>query len=104
MVLIHIICDSQKQAADIVDFLIDEKLMLNPLVSSKLLHKQLKNGQKKSFKRTIVMGTTKALLFNKINHHIKEKFPNNTPLVYAMPIIYMDETQSEDLRLSTERV
>nr|WP_298924198.1 hypothetical protein [uncultured Allomuricauda sp.] len=103
MVLIHIICDSPAQANDIVDFLIDEKLMLNALVSNKVLHKRSKNGQKESLEQTLVMGTTKALLFNKINKRIKKKFAENLPLIYAMPIIYMDEAQSADLRSSTEK-
>lgn len=104
MVLIHIISNSSKQATDIVDFLIDEKLMLNALVSNKMLHKRLKNGQKESFEQTLVMGTTKALLFNKISQIIKEKFLDNPPLIYAMPIIYMDEHQTLQLQTKTKTV
>lgn len=104
MVLIHIICDSPAQANDIVDFLIDEKLMLNALVSNKILHKRLKNDRKKSFEQTLVMGTTKALLFNKINKQIKKKFAKNFPLIYAMPIIYMDEHLNLELQTKTQKV
>ncbi|PWL40196.1 hypothetical protein DKG77_05065 [Flagellimonas aquimarina] len=104
MVLIHIICDSPKQANEIVDFLIDEKLMLNPFLSHKTLYKPKKNGEEKSFEQTLVMGTTKALLFNTINKTIKKRFAKNPPLTYAMPIIYMDEHQNLELQTKTQKV
>lgn len=104
MVLIHILCSSPAQANNIVDFLIDEKLMLNALVSSKMLHKRLKNGQNESFEQTLIIGTTKALLFNKIKKSIKKKFLENLPLIYAMPIIYMDEHQNLELQTKTLKV
>lgn len=104
MVLIHIICSSPTQANDMVDFLIDEKLMLNALVSNKMLYKRFKNNQRENFEQILVMGTTKALLFNKINKRIKKKFAENLPLIYAMPIIYMDEHQNLELQTKTQKV
>ncbi|AWX44133.1 hypothetical protein HME9304_01133 [Flagellimonas maritima] len=103
MVLVHIICNSSEQATRIVDFLIEERLMLNALVSDKLLYKQRRNDEKESFEQTLIMGTTKALLFTKINERIQRKFIKNPPLIYAMPIIYMDEKQSKNLRKKTEK-
>lgn len=50
------------------------------------------------------MGTTKALLFNKIKKRIKKKFLENLPLIYAMPIIYMDEHQNLELQTKTLKV
>ena len=104
MVLMHICCNSETQAEEVVDFLLEERLVLDALVSDKLLYKRLQNDEKKSFGQTLVMGTTKALLFTKINQKIKEKYPFNTPLVYAMPIIYMDPNQAEKLKNNTEKV
>ncbi|TAI47920.1 hypothetical protein [Flagellimonas allohymeniacidonis] len=104
MVLMHICCNSATQAEEVVDFLLDEKLVLDALVSDKLLYKRVQNKAKKSFGQTLVMGTTKALLFTKINKKIKEKYPSNTPLVYAMPIIYMDPLQEKKLKKNTEKV
>lgn len=104
MVLIHIICDSPTQANEIVDFLIDEELMLNAFLSNKTLYKRKKNGKEESLEQTLVMGTTKALLFNTINERIKKKFAKNPPPTYAMPIIYMDEHQNLELQTKTQKV
>lgn len=104
MVLIHICCQSTGQAKEIVDFLLEEKLVLDALVSDKLLYKQSNSNKKKSFEQTLVMGTTKALLFAKINRKIKDKYPTNTPMIYAMPIVYMDNSQEEMLKSRTEKV
>ena len=104
MILIHISCETSKQANAIVDFLIDEKLMLNALVSDNLLHKQLDCGKRSSQPHYLIMGTTKALLFQKINQRVRAAYPENTPLIYAMPIVYMDDTQTTQLKTETEKV
>ncbi|MBS9462412.1 hypothetical protein KIM67_08325 [Flagellimonas sp. 389] len=104
MVLLHIVCYSPEQATAIVDFLLEEKLVLHAIVSNKLVYKQLNDNKKESFEQILVMGTTKALLFTKINQRIQKKFTEHPPLIYAMPIIYMDELQGDTLRVRTEKV
>nr|WP_299339007.1 divalent cation tolerance protein CutA [Allomuricauda sp.] len=104
MVLIHICCQSASQAEEIVDFLLEEKLVLDALVSDKLLYKYSNNGKKQGFEQTLIMCTTKALLFTKINRRIKNKYPKSTPMVYAMPIVYMDQGQEKKLKNRTEKV
>ncbi len=104
MVLIHIICHDREQALEIVDFLIDEKLVLDAMVSEKLLFKKLTNGETESHDRILVMGSTKALLFKTINDRIRKRFKEAIPLLYAMPIIYMDENQTLELQTETQKV
>lgn len=104
MILVHISCTSSKQATDVADFLIDQKLMLDAMISDKMHYKQLDHGEKVSLPRFLVMGTTKALLFSRINRIISEKYKNEVPLLYAMPIIYTDEDQTNQLRYETEKV
>lgn len=104
MVLVHINCKSTEQADAVVTFLLEEKLMLNALVSQKMMYKTSLQGSIKADSRVLVMGTTKALLFTEINQKIVSRFPKETPLVYAMPIVYMDEKQSHVLRENTEKV
>ena len=104
MILLHISCNSSEQAYEIVDFLIDQKLMLDALVSDKMHFKQLNHGKKESLNQILIMGTTKALLFNKINQEIRGKYPTNMPLIYATPIIYMDSEQTQHLQEETEKV
>ncbi|WP_343488107.1 hypothetical protein [Allomuricauda sp. d1] len=104
MILVHIICKTKTQALDIVDVLINEKLVLDAMISDKLLFKQLKSGEMKSHERVLVMGTTKALLFNTINKIISGKYTDSPPLIYAMPIVYMDAEQTEELQQETIKV
>ncbi|MEL6976337.1 MAG: divalent cation tolerance protein CutA [Bacteroidota bacterium] len=104
MILVHINCKTVEQADAVVTFLLDEKLMLNALVSEKMMYKTSLQGNIKADSRVLVMGTTKALLFTPINQKIISHFPKETPLVYAMPIVYMDEEQGRFLRENTEKV
>ncbi|UJH66165.1 divalent cation tolerance protein CutA [Allomuricauda sp. SCSIO 65647] len=104
MVLVHIICESKSQALDIVDVLIEERLMLDAMISDKLLFKRLKSGETESHERTLVMGTTKALLFKTIDQRIKQVFTSTAPLVYAMPIVYMNAEQTQELQAETRKV
>jgi len=104
MILVHISCKTAAQANAVVTFLLEEKLMLNALVSEKMMYKTSLKGHIKADSRVLVMGTTKALLFTTINEKITSKFPKETPLVYAMPIVYMDEEQGHFLRENTERL
>ncbi len=104
MVLLHIVCENRKQAHSIVDELISEKLVLDAMISDKLLFKRLESGERKSEERTLVMGSTKALLFKKINDTIRTKHGSKMPLIYAMPIVYMDEQQTKELLEKTQKV
>ncbi len=104
MVLVHIICESKRQALNIVDVLIEERLMLDAMISDKLLFKRLKSGETESHERTLVMGTTKALLFKTIDQRIKKVFTSTPPLVYAMPIVYMNARQTQELQAETQKV
>lgn len=104
MILIHISCNTLTQALEIGDFLLNEKLLYNAMISEKLLNKHLQHGQKKGVEQTLVIGTTKALLFNEIKDAVRVHFSDDVPLIYAMPIIYMDEDQTEKLQTETQKV
>lgn len=104
MILLHISCNSADQANEIVDFLIDEKLMLDAMVSDKMGFKQLYHGKKESSRKVLIMGTTKALLFNKINQEIRERYSDSMPLIYATPIVYMDEHEAKNLQNELKKV
>lgn len=43
------------------------------------------------------MGKTKALLFNTIDELLKEKYKDNMPVIYSLPIVNMDWEQSKNL-------
>lgn len=104
MVLIHILCNSNSQSNDIVEVLLDKKLLFEAIISEKYTFKKLSKGKKESVKKTLVMGTTKALLFTKIIEVINSLFDDDIPQVYALPIIYMDDYHTIQLKAETEKV
>jgi len=50
------------------------------------------------------VGTTKALLFSTINTLIRVHYPKDTPIMYAVPIVYMDEAQTQEVIEGTAKV
>ncbi|WP_299443305.1 hypothetical protein [uncultured Aquimarina sp.] len=98
MILIHIITDNEDRAIEIADFLNKEKLILNSMILEKVsIRERLKNGTSQSTDRILIMGKTKALLFNTIDKKLREKYSGNMPILYSLPIINMDWEQADEL-------
>lgn len=105
MILAHIITKNKEQAVEIIEVLLERKLMLHAAVSEKTVYeKGESNCRLKSTKQTLIIGKTKALLFNDINQILKTYFPKNMPMLYAVPIVYMDEELAIVLRNNTAKV
>lgn len=105
MILIHVITPDSNQALEIADFLIREKLILNPLIQkNKMGRSMTADGNFVSSPQTLLIGKTKALLFTTIDKRLREKYPDNMPILYALPIVYMDWEQTDELMKETEKV
>jgi uncharacterized protein involved in tolerance to divalent cations len=105
MILAHIIAKNKKQALQIIAVLLEKKLLLHAAISKKTVFKNIDNQlQLKKQKQTLIIGKTKGLLFNSINQELKNRFSENMPMLYAVPIIYMDEEIATILRSSTAKV
>lgn len=105
MILAHIIAYDKQQALDIINLLMDEKLLLQAAVSEKTIYqKKSDDGALLCENRTLIIGKTKGLLFNAINEMLKKHFAENMPMLYSIPIIYMDETLATLLRENTAKV
>ncbi|GEM_PF-1188315 len=105
MILAHIIATDRIQALEIVNLLMDKKLLLQAAVSEKTIYqRKTKSGKLISESRTLIIGKTKGLLFSTINKELKKHFFENMPMVYAVPIIYMDEELANLLRENTAKV
>jgi uncharacterized protein involved in tolerance to divalent cations len=105
MILAHIIAKNKKQALQIVALLLEKELLLHAAISKKTVyqfdHKENRILQKK---QTLIIGKTKALLFEDINKQLKSHFLKNMPMLYAVPIVYMDEDLATFLRAGTAKV
>ena len=98
MILLHIISDDEEQAIEIVDFLMEESLLLEGVISEKVLVRKKETfGKSESVAQTLIMGKTKALLFNTIDEILRDKYKKNCPVIYAIPIVQMDWEQSKQL-------
>ena len=105
MILAHIIVPDIEQTMDIIKVLIENDLIFNAGISTKNVYEKNKeNGTLDHFEQTLIIGKTKAMLFSKINDVLKAKYPNNMPMLYAIPIVYMDEEQYDLLRHRTASV
>tara|TARA_B100000809_G_C15127922_1_gene527083 strand:+ start:144 stop:458 length:315 start_codon:yes stop_codon:yes gene_type:complete len=97
MILLHIISDDEEQAIEIANFLIEKDLILDATLLEKVSLRKKINNKIESLNKTLIMGKTKALLFDAINELLKEKYKENMPVMYSLPIIFMDWEQSKEL-------
>ena len=105
MILAHIIAKNKRQALQIISVLLEKKLLLHAAISKKTVYKfNQKTTKLEKQKQTLIIGKTKGLLFNNINKEIKAHFSENMPMLYAVPIVYMDEELATILRASTAKV
>ena len=97
--------NDKTQALDIIHLLMDKKLLLQAAISEKtIFQKKTGSGKLVSEKRTLIIGKTKALLFSTINEVLKTTFKDSMPMLYAVPIIYMDDSLAQLLRENTAKV
>lgn len=105
MILIHIVPENNSQSDEIVDLLVEKKLILNAMIHENIRVRQKnKNGVIESITRNLVVGKTKALLFNTIDEVLREKYGDQMPVLYSIPIVHMDWEQAEELMQETEKV
>jgi uncharacterized protein involved in tolerance to divalent cations len=105
MILAHIIVKEREQTMDIIKLLTKKDLIFSAVISTKKVYeKNKKTGKIEHLEHTLIIGKTKALLFGKINALLKEKYPRSMPMLYAIPIIYMDDELTEMVRSNTALV
>lgn len=105
MVQINIITKNVKQANDITALLFEEKLIMNEYILKEVVGR-LPNDQGKltNVDEVLIVGVTKALLFNTIVETLKTHWKDKMPIVYAVPIVYMEESQTEAIKAGTAKV
>jgi len=105
MILVHIITQKRAQAIEIIDALLEEKLLFNAMLSRKKVYEKNKEtGQLVGNVQTLIIGKTKSLLFSKINEFIVSKYAQEVPSLYCLPIVYIDPGKAEELLKKTMEV
>lgn len=105
MTRLTIITDTLGQAKEIVQILLKEKFALEVnIVDNCMDYKMDKKGNIIEKSIVTLICTTKSLLFPTIDNLLKEKYPDNMPVLYSLPIIHMDWEQSKILVNKTKNV
>lgn len=90
MIAIHIITENKEMANSISTMLLENRLMLKPFI--------IDNNPE-----CLIIGRTKALLFNKIYDQIHNMGLKNIPVVYSIPILNMEWGEVSSLQTSLEQ-
>jgi len=105
MVLLHILTENEKKANEIVDYLLSKKMIINAILLEKVkVRKKTKVGLIQNEEQIMIMAKTKALLFTSIDTLLKQKYQEEMPVLYSVPIVHMDWDQADELMQETEKV
>jgi uncharacterized protein involved in tolerance to divalent cations len=105
MILLHIITKSKSQANEITDYLIEERLILDAVILEKVgVREKSNDGSVVAVKKIMIMGKTKSLLFPYIDQKLRERYPDNMPVLYSVAIVNMDWEQANELIQETAKV
>lgn len=99
MVLLHIITANNGQALEITDMLIEKKLIVDALTMEKVFVRK-RNGYDdyENIEQTLIIGKTKALLFNDIDELLRKEYGEDMPVLYSIAIVNMDWQQMDELK------
>ncbi|APY09052.1 hypothetical protein BWZ20_12400 [Winogradskyella sp. J14-2] len=105
MIQINIITKDREQAEEITTLLFEERLVVNEFIINDMTGRNPnERGNLTSEKEVLIVGTTKALLFNAIDQLLQLKYGEHMPIIYAIPIVYINSEQSDYLRQNTAKV
>ncbi|MDC8004275.1 hypothetical protein POV27_09450 [Aureisphaera galaxeae] len=97
MMSLQVVSEDRELLQEVADFLLDEHLIANALISGEAIYK-INEGDKITDTGVYhLKAISKSLLFRKINHKLREKYAERTPLLYSEPIILIDPIQTEYL-------
>lgn len=103
MILLHIGTRNEEQAYEIVDFLIDECLIFDVRILNSI-DVESSNGKLVRSDSFLILGKTKALLFQTIDKVLQEKYKKEPPSVYSVPIVNMNWEEATKLKDHTVKV
>ena len=105
MISLTIISSTSTQSNEIIQLLLKKRLVIEGTIQKNIKCFRLGIGTAvKESDATMLICTTKALLFTSIDKLLREKYKNGFPLLYSVPIIHMDWEQSRTLIEETQNV
>ena len=105
MISLTIITKSYSQSNEIIQLLLKERLVIEGTIQNKTNWFRLdENENVIEGDSSVLICTTKGLLFNKIDMLLREQYKNEMPTLYSTPIVNMDWDQSKILIEETQTV
>lgn len=103
MILLHIASASDNELTHIAALLLKEQLVADVRIDT--IRRLLLNsdGKLEEVPRYLLICKTKATLFNSIVDFIRENNNSSLPEIYALPLVSMERTQEEMVRLRTKQ-
>jgi uncharacterized protein involved in tolerance to divalent cations len=91
MILLRIRTDTETRREEIARFLLKENLAIDLNFKESIDLLSLNDvGELVSTRKYVLSGKTKALLFHDIEARLREKYGNDMPEFYCLPIAHMD--------------
>lgn len=95
MMLLNVMTTTASQAREIALDLLENKLIAQATIGEKEVFEANDQHELMSSQRFVVKGISKALLFDKINKLLRNKYKESMPTLFAEPLIYIDSEQNE---------
>ena len=90
MIQLHVITKGTEMVTNITEFLLNNNLVIGLTVRDSKSSYKNKSEQIEVLKTSLLIGITKANLFNTIERLLNDKYHENILEIYAMPIVNMD--------------
>ncbi len=97
MILLKISGKDEKQIEEIASLLLKERLGIDMNIEGHLERLAYEDDKIVTEWVCLLTAKTKALLFPTIDHMLKEKYGNEIPEIYSVPIVNMDFEQASQL-------
>ena len=79
-----------EQVKEIVEFLINEKLITGVTVIDTVSSYKSESGEIETVLTNLLIGRTKAALFSTIESLLQDRYHDKMPVLYGMPVVNMD--------------
>ena len=105
MMSLTIITRTVEQSNEIIHLLLKERLVIEGIIQKNTSYFQFDvNKNVIESDSTMLLCITKGLLFTKIDTLLREKYKDNKPVLYSVPIINMGWEQSKIIIEETQSV
>lgn len=101
MIFLRVVSKSESKIEQVAELLLRKGLVIDVNIKRHLERAELVNDKLMTTPIFLLTAKTRATLFNQIDALLNERYPDNMPEVYALPIMEMDWNQARVLKSMT---